>query len=153
MKIGLISDTHGLLRPEAVRALSGVTRILHAGDVGGQEVIAGLRAIAPVQAVRGNNDRDAWAMKCLPLRVSLEMAGVHILVLHDLKDLGPEPQTQGHHRVVVTGHSHEPAVVDRSGTLFVNPGSAGPRRFNLPITIAYLTIAEGSATAEIRNLV
>jgi uncharacterized protein len=152
VKIGLISDTHGLLRPEALRALAGVTQILHAGDVGGQEVIAGLRAIAPVQAVRGNNDRDAWAMKSLPLRLSLEIEGVHILVLHDLGDLGPEPETQGHHRVVVTGHSHKPVVADRSGTLFVNPGSAGPRRFNLPITMGYLTIAEGSATAEIRTL-
>jgi uncharacterized protein len=152
VKIGLISDTHGLLRPEAVRALSGVTQILHAGDVGGAEVIAGLRAIAPVQAVRGNNDRDAWAVKSLPLRVSLEIEGIHILVLHDLNDLGPEPETHGHHRVVVTGHSHKPAVEERSGTLFVNPGSAGPRRFSLPITIAYLTIAEGAATAEIRLL-
>jgi uncharacterized protein len=152
VKVGLISDTHGLLRPEAVRALAGVSQILHAGDVGGLEVIVGLGAIAPVQAVRGNNDRDAWAMKSLPLRVSLEIEGVHILVLHDLNDLGPEPETQGHHRVVVTGHSHKPTVVRRGGTLFVNPGSAGPRRFNLPITIGYLTIAEGSATAVIRNL-
>ena len=152
MKIGLISDTHGLLRPEAVRALAGVAQIIHAGDVGGPEVIAGLRSIAPVQAVRGNNDRDAWAMKSLPLRLSLEIAGVHILVLHDLNELGSEPETHGHHRVIVAGHSHKPAVVERSGTLFVNPGSAGPRRFKLPITIAYLTIAEGSATAEIHNL-
>ena len=152
MKIGLISDTHGLLRPEAVSALSGVTQILHAGDVGGPEVIAGLRAIAPVEAVRGNNDRDAWAVRCLPLRVSLQIAGVHILVLHDLDDLGPKPQTHGHHRVVVTGHSHKPLVEERSGILFVNPGSAGPRRFKLPITIGYLTIAAGFATAQIRNL-
>lgn len=152
MKIGLISDTHGLLRPEAIRALAGVKQIIHAGDIGGPEVIAGLRAIAPVQAVRGNNDRDAWAMKSLPLRLALEIAGVNILVLHDLDELGPEPETHGHHRVVVTGHSHKPVVVERSGTLFVNPGSAGPRRFNLPIAIGYLNIAKGSATAEIRNL-
>ncbi len=151
MKIGLISDTHGLLRPEAVRALDGVTRIIHAGDVGGPEVIAGLSSIAPVQAVRGNNDRDPWARKSLPLRLSLEVAGVHILVLHDLNELGSEPETQGY-RVIVTGHSHKPAVVERSGTLLVNPGSAGPRRFKLPITIGYLTIAEGSARAEIRTL-
>jgi uncharacterized protein len=151
MRIGLISDTHGLLRPEAVRALDGVAQIIHAGDVGGPEVIDGLRSIAPVQAVRGNNDRDAWARKSLPLRLSLDLAGVHILVLHDLDELGSEPETQGY-RVIVTGHSHEPVVAQRSGTLFVNPGSAGPRRFKLPITVGYLIIAEGSAKAEIRNL-
>jgi putative phosphoesterase len=151
VKIGLISDTHGLLRPEAVRALDGVAQIIHAGDVGGPEVIAGLRAIAPVQAVRGNSDRDAWAMKSLPRRLSLEVAGVRILVLHDLSELGSEPETHGY-RVIVTGHSHKPLVAERSGTLFVNPGSAGPRRFKLPITVGYLTIAEGSAKAEIRNL-
>jgi uncharacterized protein len=151
MRIGLISDTHGLLRPEAVRALDGVARIIHAGDVGGPEVIDGLRSIAPVQAVRGNNDRDAWARKSLPLRLSLELAGVHILVLHDLNELGSEPETQGY-RVIVTGHSHKPVVAERSGTLFVNPGSAGPRRFKLPITVGYLIVAEGSAKAEIRTL-
>ena len=151
MKIGLISDTHGLLRPEAVQALDGVARIIHAGDVGGPEVIAGLRSIAPVQAVRGNNDRDAWSRKSLPLRLSLEVAGVRILVLHDLNELGSEPETHGY-RVIVTGHSHKPVVVERSGTLLVNPGSAGPRRFKLPITVGYLTIAEGTASAEIRNL-
>ena len=150
MRIGLISDTHGLLRPEAVRALDGVAQIIHAGDVGGPEVIEALRSIAPVQAVRGNNDRDAWA-RALPLRLALDMAGVQILVLHDLNELGSEPQIHGY-RVVVTGHSHKPLVLERNGTLFVNPGSAGPRRFNLPITVGYLTLAEGSASAEIRNL-
>jgi uncharacterized protein len=152
VKIGLISDTHGLLRPEAVRALAGVAQIIHAGDVGGPEVMAGLRSIAPVHAVRGNNDRDAWAIESLPLRLSLEIAGIQILVLHDLSELSSEPETQGHHRVVVTGHSHKPAVMERSGTLFVNPGSAGPRRFRLPVTIGYLTIAEGPPKAEIRDL-
>jgi uncharacterized protein len=152
VKIGLISDTHGLLRPEAVHALAGVSQILHAGDVGGEEVIAALRAIAPVQAVRGNNDRDAWAMKSLPLRLSLEIAGVHILLLHDLNELGPEPETHGHHRVVVAGHSHKPAVVERDGMLFVNPGSAGPRRFKLPVAIGYLTITARSPKAEICKL-
>lgn len=150
MKIGLISDTHGLLRPEAVRALCGVARIIHAGDVGGPEVIEGLRSIAPVQAVRGNNDRDAWG-KSLPLRLSLDVAGVRILVLHNLNELDRTAQTDGY-RVVVAGHSHKPAVVERDGILFVNPGSAGPRRFNLPIAIGYLTLAEGLPRAEIRNL-
>jgi hypothetical protein len=151
VKIGLISDTHGLLRPEAVRALSGVAQIIHAGDVGGLEVIEGLRSIAPVQAVRGNNDRDGWARKSLPLRLSLDIAGVRILVLHDLDELGSEAETKGY-GVVVAGHSHKPAVMERNGTLFLNPGSAGPRRFKLPVTIGYLTIAEGSARAEICNL-
>jgi uncharacterized protein len=151
MRIGLISDTHGLLRPEAVRALEGVAQIIHAGDVGGPEVIDGLRSIAPIQAVRGNNDRDTWARKSLPLRLSLDLAGVRVLVLHDLNELGSEPETQGY-RVIVTGHSHKPVVADRSGTLFVNPGSAGPRRFKLPITVGYLIIAEGCAKAEIRTL-
>lgn len=150
MRIGLISDTHGLLRPEAVRALSGVAQIIHAGDVGGPEVLEGLRSIAPVQAVRGNNDRDAWAAS-LPLRLSLEVAGIRILVLHDLNELDAAPESGGY-RVVVTGHSHKPAVVQRDGMLFVNPGSAGPRRFKLPVTIGYITIAKGVPRAQIRNL-
>ena len=150
MRIGLISDTHGLLRPEAVRALAGVAEIIHAGDVGGAEVLAGLRSIAPVQAVRGNNDRDAWG-KSLPLQLSMDVAGVRILVLHDLNKLDGATKTDVH-QVVVAGHSHKPAVIERNGILFVNPGSAGPRRFKLPVTIGYLTIVEGSAKAEIRNL-
>jgi uncharacterized protein len=150
VKIGLISDTHGLLRPEAVRALCGVAQIIHAGDVGGPEVLESLGSIAPVHAVRGNNDRNAWSGS-LPLRLSLDMEGVHILVLHDLNELDAEPGT-GQHQVVVAGHSHKPAVVQRDGILFVNPGSAGPRRFKLPVTVGYLTIAEGTARAEIRSL-
>lgn len=150
MRIGLISDTHGLLRPEAVRALSGVAQIIHAGDVGGPEVLAGLRAIAPVHAVRGNNDRGTWS-DSLPLRLSLHMAGVHIHVLHDLNDLRTEPGTGGY-GVVIAGHSHKPAVVERDGILYVNAGSAGPRRFKLPVTVGYLTIARGTASAEIHDL-
>lgn len=149
MKIGVISDTHGLLRPEAVRALSGVAQIVHAGDVGGPEVLEGLRSIAPVHAVRGNNDRDAWSAS-LPLRLSLDVAGVRILVLHDLNELDAGSETG--YRVVVAGHSHKPAVVERDGILFVNPGSAGPRRFKLPVTIGYITLAKGAPGAEIRNL-
>lgn len=155
MRIGLISDTHGLLRPEAVRALAGVAQIIHAGDVGGAEVLAGLRAIAPVHAVRGNNDRDAWSSS-LPLRLSLTLAGVSIHVLHDLQELGSdldsEPQTRRAYRVVVAGHSHKPVVVERDGVLFVNPGSAGPRRFKLPVTIGFLILTNGAASAKIRNL-
>jgi uncharacterized protein len=147
VKIGLISDTHGLLRPEAVRALAGVAQIIHAGDVGGHEVIEGLRTIAPVHAVRGNNDRDSWGMS-LPLRLSLDVAGIRILVLHDLNELERSAETD-QYRVVVAGHSHKPAVVERDGVLFVNPGSAGPRRFKLPVAIGYLTIAARSPKAEI----
>lgn len=150
MRIGLISDTHGLLRPEAIRALSGVAQIIHAGDVGGPEVIAGLRSLAPVHAVRGNNDRDAWGQS-LPLRLSLDVAGVRILVLHDLTELDRSQEIRGH-RVVVAGHSHKPTVVERDGILFVNPGSAGPRRFKLPIAIAYLTIERGAPKAKIHQL-
>ena len=154
MRIGLISDTHGLLRPEAVRALAGVAQIIHAGDVGGPDVLEGLRVIAPVHAVRGNNDRDAWS-RSLPLRLSLDVAGVHIHVLHDLNQLHSEFHSEpgaDEYRVVVAGHSHKPAVVERDGVLYVNPGSAGPRRFKLPITVGYLTIAQGAAAAEIRTL-
>lgn len=150
VRIGLISDTHGLLRPEALRALAGVAHIIHAGDVGGPEVLAALRAIAPVHAVRGNNDRGAWA-RPLPLRLELEMAGVRILVLHDLNDWHA-PAAMDRYQVVVAGHSHKPAVLRRDGILLVNPGSAGPRRFKLPVTIGYLTVAGNLARARIRNL-
>ena len=150
MKIGLISDTHGLLRLEALQALAGVQHIIHAGDIGGPEVIETLRGIAPVAAVRGNNDKDAWAAK-IPLWLALEFEGVGIHVLHDLKELDVEPTAAGFH-VVVTGHSHKPAVIERGGVLFVNPGSAGPRRFSLPVTIGYLMVAAGTARAQIKQL-
>jgi putative phosphoesterase len=150
MKIGLISDTHGLLRPEALQALAGVQHIIHAGDIGGPEVIEALRGIAPVDAVRGNNDKDAWAAQ-FPHWLALELEGVHIHVLHDLKELDIEPAAAGF-RVVIAGHSHKPAVIERDGVLFVNPGSAGPRRFSLPVTIGYLTVAAGGASAEIKKV-
>lgn len=151
MRIGLISDTHGLLRAQALEALAGAELIVHAGDVGGPEVLAGLRALAPVHAVRGNNDRGSWAEK-LPGRLALELGGVRIEVLHELKDFGVESASRGS-QVVVSGHSHQPSVIERGGTLFVNPGSAGPRRFKLPVTVAELIVADGSARAEIRNLI
>ena len=177
MKIGLISDTHGLLRPEALQALAGVEHIIHAGDIGAAEVIESLRNIAPVDAVRGNNDKGPWA-KDLPPWLALEFGGVGIHVLHDVKEydvlvvrvgrkdnprskasgrrpaqkaMDVEPQAAGF-RVVIAGHSHKPQVTERDGVLFVNPGSAGPRRFSLPVTIAYLTVRNGSASAEIRAL-
>ena len=156
MKIGLISDTHGLVRPEALRALAGVERIIHAGDVGGPEVIEALRSIAPVDVVRGNNDKDPWGAK-LPTRLALEFDGVGVHVLHDLKEMDVDPAAAGF-RVVVAGHSHKPVVTERAGVLYVNPGSAGQRRFSLPVTIGYLTVsagtghAAGSVHAEIKSL-
>jgi putative phosphoesterase len=150
MKIGLISDTHGLVRPEALRALAGVERIIHAGDVGGPEVIEALRGIAPVDVVRGNNDKDPWGAK-LPPWLALEFEGVSVHVLHDLKEMDVDPAAAGF-RVVVTGHSHRPVVTERDGVLFVNPGSAGQRRFSLPVTLGYLTVVAGTAQAEIKSL-
>jgi len=150
VRIGLISDTHGQLRPEALQALSGVEQIIHAGDIGAGEVLEALRALAPVHAVRGNNDRGAWARK-LPVRLALERGGMRIAVLHDLRDLGCEPDAR-RSQVVISGHSHQPSVIERNGVLFVNPGSAGPRRFKLPVTIGYLTIAHQVARAQIQEL-
>ncbi len=148
--IGLISDTHGLLRPEAVQALAGVQRIIHAGDIGGPEILEALRAIAPLDVVRGNNDKEAWAQK-IPADIAFESHGVRIHVLHDIGELSVDPEAAGF-QVVVTGHSHKPGIAERNGVLFVNPGSAGPRRFNLPVALAYLHIAQGSATAQIRHI-
>jgi putative phosphoesterase len=150
MKIGLISDTHGLVRPEALQALAGVERIVHAGDVGGSSVVDALRAIAPVNVVRGNNDKDPWGIK-LPPWLALEFEGVGIHVLHDVNEMDVDPAAAGF-RVVIAGHSHKPVVTERDGVLFVNPGSAGPRRFSLPVTIGYLTVEAGTAHAEIRPL-
>ena len=141
--IGLISDTHGLLRPEAVRALSGVERIIHAGDIGSAEILQALRDIAPVDAVRGNNDKGQWAAK-IPLALALEFHGASIHVLHDVKELDVDPKAAGFD-VVVSGHSHKPLITDHDGVQFVNPGSAGPRRFSLPVTIAYLDVGRGGS--------
>ena len=132
--IGLISDTHGLLRPEALRALEGSDLIIHAGDVGKPEILDALRAIAPVVAVRGNIDTGAWA-DSLPETASAE----EIFVLHDVKQLAVEPHAAGF-RVVVSGHSHRPGSAERDSILYINPGSAGPRRFKLPITVARLDV-------------
>jgi hypothetical protein len=130
----LISDTHGLLRPEAVRALEGADLIIHAGDVGAPEILDVLRAVAPVVAVRGNVDTGAWA-SALPATAVAEANGTLIYVLHDLNELDLDPAAAGF-GVVVSGHSHTPASSERSGVLFVNPGSAGRRRFKLPVTVA-----------------
>jgi putative phosphoesterase len=150
MRVGLISDTHGLLRPEAVRALKGVQRIIHGGDIGGPEVLEALGAIAPVEAVRGNNDRGAWA-RTLPADLTLELAGVRLYVLHDLKELALDPAAAGL-ALVITGHSHQPGILESHGVLYVNPGSAGPRRFRLPVTVAHLWLHGGRVQAEIQHL-
>ena len=148
--IGLIADTHGLLRPEAVRALAGVSHIIHAGDIGGAEILKALRKIAPVYAVRGNNDKGPWAA-ALPLCEALELEGVSIHVLHDLKEMDVDPKAAGF-AVVVSGHSHKPTVNERDGVTFVNPGSAGPRRFSLPVTVGYLDITTGGVRARITEI-
>lgn len=148
--IGLISDTHGLLRPEAVRALAGVTHIIHAGDIGGPEILEELRKIAPVHAVRGNNDKGPWAAE-IPLYLALELEGVSIHVLHDVKEIDIDPAAAGF-TVVVSGHSHKPTVSARDGVTFVNPGSAGPRRFTLPISVGYLDITTGGPRARIAEI-
>ncbi|HZZ93854.1 MAG TPA: metallophosphoesterase family protein [Usitatibacter sp.] len=144
-RIGLISDTHGLLRPEALDALRGSHLILHAGDIGAAGVLEALGAIAPVTAVRGNNDNAPWARE-LPGVARLTVAGVRIVVVHDVKEMD---LARADADVVVCGHSHQPRVESREGLLLVNPGSAGPRRFTLPVTVARLEIAAGRAAAAI----
>ena len=146
MRIGLISDTHGLLRPEALKFLRGADYIIHAGDIGDAEILDQLKDLAPVTAVRGNNDTASWARR-VPLRANLEVGGVVIHVLHDIADL-----RGGKARVVVSGHSHKPKVEERGGVLYVNPGSAGPRRFTLPIAVAELRIKGASVRAKIKEL-
>jgi uncharacterized protein len=138
--IGLISDTHGLLREEALRALRGADLIIHAGDVGKPEVLDRLKDLAPVVAVRGNVDEGNWAIQLPPTQVT-EAEGATLYVLHDLQQLDLDPLAAGFH-VVVSGHTHQPLQVKRTGVLFVNPGSAGPRRFDLPITLARLDLGK-----------
>ena len=148
--IGVISDTHGLLRPEAVEALRGVSQILHAGDVGSEKVLAGLRAIAPVTAVRGNVDVEAWA-RGLALSEVVEVEGIPIYMLHILAELDLKPEAAGF-GVVVYGHSHVPKSEANNGVLYFNPGSAGPRRFKLPVTVGRLIVERGRVRGEIVEL-
>lgn len=148
--LGVISDTHGLLRPQAVEALRGVELILHAGDVGAPEVLEALRAIAPVRAVRGNVDVDAWARR-LPETDLVEVAGVSIFMLHNLAELDLEPKAAGV-RAVIFGHSHRPEATVKDGILYLNPGAAGPRRFSLPVSVARLTITHGAVRHELLTL-
>ena len=145
--IGVISDTHGLLRPEAVEALRGSDHIIHAGDVGDSGILDELRTLAPLTAIRGNIDKAPWARK-LPETEMVELAGVSVYVLHNLGDLDVEPEAAGF-RVVISGHSHVPKQETRNGVLYFNPGSAGPQRFKLPITVGRLTIAHGKVNGGI----
>ncbi len=148
--VGVISDTHGLMRPEASAALAGSQLIIHAGDVGSPEVLKQLADIAPVRAVRGNIDAGDWA-KALPLTDVVEIGGVLLYVLHDVKQLDLKPRAAGF-AAVISGHSHKPAQEMRDGVLFINPGAAGPRRFKLPVSVGRLVLSGGTIQAQIIKL-
>lgn len=148
-RIGIISDTHGLLRPEAERGLAGVDHIIHAGDIGRPEIVDALRRIAPVTAIRGNVDSGAWA-RGYPDTNLVRLAGKSIFVLHDLKTLKADPGAGI--GVIVSGHSHVPKIDTVGGVLYLNPGSAGPRRFKLPITLATLELTPDGMRPEIHDL-
>jgi len=149
--VGVISDTHGLLRPEAVAPLRGSDYIIHAGDVGDAEILKQLNAIAPLTAVRGNVDREPWARK-LPETQVLEAGGISIYVLHSVADLDLKPEAAGF-AAVVSGHSHIPKQEVRNGVLYFNPGSAGPRRFKLPVSVGRLVIEGGKVRGEIMRII
>lgn len=148
--IGVISDTHGLLRWEAEAALAKVDHIIHAGDIGGPEVIDRLQRIAPLTVVRGNNDKDRWA-DALPASAIVDICGQRLYVLHDIAKLDVDPAADGF-AAVIAGHSHKPGITDKNGVLFLNPGSAGPRRFNLPVAVARMFIDSTGVRAEICTL-
>lgn len=148
--VGVISDTHGLLRPEVLAALRGAELILHAGDVGSEAVLWGLEQLAPVTAVRGNADCGTWSEK-LPKSAALELEGVAIYLHHGHEPLDLDPASGGF-GVVIQGHSHQPRLERAGGVLYLNPGSAGPRRFALPVSVARLTLSGGRAEAELRGL-
>ena len=144
--VGLISDTHGLMRQEALTALEACGLIIHAGDVGKPEILVQLSRVAPVIAVRGNIDKGAWA-SALPATAVAEAGGVLIYVLHDIQQLDLDPAAAGFH-IVVSGHSHKPGRIERAGVIYVNPGSAGPRRFHLPVTVARLDLRQPPRSVE-----
>ena len=150
MRIGVISDTHGLLRPEALAALRNSDRILHAGDIGNPEILDSLRELAPVTAVRGNIDRGPWAAT-LPATDAIEVEGVSIYMIHDLSQLDIKPDAAGF-GIVIYGHSHQLKIEEKNGVLYFNPGSAGPRRFHLPVSIGKLEIKAGQISQHVINL-
>jgi putative phosphoesterase len=153
-RLGLISDTHGLLRPQAVEALRGCAHIIHAGDIGRRgehaNILDELARVAPLTVVHGNNDHGGWA-DALPATARLEFRGIRIHVVHILGELGIDPVAEGV-KVVVSGHSHQPRLETRDGVLYVNPGSAGPRRFRLPVCVGRLWVAGGEPRAELIEL-
>jgi len=150
MRLGIISDTHGLLRPEAARALSGVDLIVHAGDVGSPDVLTKLKALAPVFAVRGNVDTESWA-KELPATVIVDAGSASLYVLHNLRELDLRPEAAGFD-AVISGHTHQAEQWEREGVLYLNPGSAGPRRFHLPATLALVDMGSEPWKVEIVDL-
>lgn len=150
LRLGVISDTHGLLRPEAEQRLAGVDHIIHAGDIGRAEIIERLRAIAPVTAIRGNVDKGPWT-KLFRDTETVRLGGQAIYVLHDIHDLPFDPASRGID-IVISGHSHKPLIERRDGVLYLNPGSAGPRRFNLPITLATLELTANGPVARLHHL-
>ena len=149
-RIGLVADTHGLLRPEALAFLHGYDHIIHGGDVDKPGILEQLACLAPLTAVRGNTDRGQWAAS-LPETATLTLGGVSIYVLHDLAQLALDPVAEAL-RVVVSGHTHKPRIEERGSVLFVNPGSAGPRRFSLPVSVGELVIQDGAVSARIVEL-
>jgi putative phosphoesterase len=148
--VGVISDTHGLIRPEAIHALRGCDLLIHAGDIGDPEVLERLRALAPLTVVRGNIDNEAWATRIPPTEV-VEVDGRHLYVLHDLSQLDLDPVAAGF-EAIVSGHSHRPSTERRDGVLYLNPGSAGPRRFKLPVTVALVKVTRDELRPEIVEL-
>jgi putative phosphoesterase len=151
MRLGILSDTHGLLRPEAVAALQGVSLIVHAGDVGRAEILEQLKGIAPLFAVRGNVDTETWALE-LPLTSVVEVDGTALYVIHNLRDLDLNPKVAGF-SIVISGHTHQVEQREKDGVLYLNPGSAGRRRFDLPVTLAILDLDKRPWRAEIVGLV
>lgn len=150
MRIGVISDTHGLLRPEALAALQGCDRIIHAGDIGKPEVLEALRKLAPLDAIRGNVDSGEWAA-VIPETLDLQIGGLRIHVTHDVKTIKIDPVAE-QVNVVIAGHSHQPKIEEVTGVLYLNPGSAGRRRFKLPISLALLDIEDGQPRAQLVTL-
>jgi putative phosphoesterase len=150
LRVGVISDTHGLVRPSAKEFLQGSDLIIHGGDICGADVLAELSSVAPVTAVRGNNDKGAWARQLRETEL-IQVGGIFIYVIHDLAKLDIDPQAAGV-RIVVSGHSHRPMIEENDGVLYVNPGSAGPRRFRLPVSVAEITVSGTSVAAHVVEL-
>jgi putative phosphoesterase len=150
LRVGLISDTHGLLRPDARAFLLGCDYIVHGGDIGGPRILDELAVIAPLIAVRGNNDTEPWAAR-LPVTEMIRVGNVFVYVIHDLAELDIDPGAAGV-RVVVSGHSHKPMIEERDGVLYVNPGSAGPRRFKLPISVGEIMVSGSAVNAQLVDL-